>query len=209
MSNLQITTCQVTRIALPAIDLHQSHIPQCTTFVMDVCTFLLQSDSLWDICPMHCGICAMDLWHQDDMPHYPSMKVTMFLGGPLQMVPQHAGTWTQPQHRRPYNVLGGLENRQMFNSLTPGRFSRNFHTNAINLRMGYFSWNSRVTFKLARWPWKTIGHLFYATSSFVHHLVPIGEFKLELQSGNSEFGSSSTSFRAVRPWNLTDDLAKQ
>ena len=26
--------------------------------------------------------------------------------------------------------------------------------------------------------WKTIGHLFYATSSFVHHLVAIGEFKL-------------------------------
>ena len=117
MPNLQITTCQVTRIALPAIDLHQCHIPQCTTFVMDVCTFLLQSDSLWDICLMHCGICAMDLWHQDDMPHYPSMKVTMFLGSTLQMVPQHAGTWTQPQHRRPYNVLGGLENRQMFNTM--------------------------------------------------------------------------------------------
>ena len=28
---------------------------------------------------------------------------------------------------------------------------------------------------------KTIGHLFYATSSFVHHFVAIGEFKLELQ----------------------------
>ena len=27
---------------------------------------------------------------------------------------------------------------------------------------------------------KTIGHLFYATSSFVHHFVAIGEFKLEL-----------------------------
>ena len=26
---------------------------------------------------------------------------------------------------------------------------------------------------------KTIGHLFYATSSFVHHFVAIGEFKLE------------------------------
>ena len=29
---------------------------------------------------------------------------------------------------------------------------------------------------------KTIGHLFYANSSLVHHFVPIGEFKLELQS---------------------------
>ena len=29
-----------------------------------------------------------------------------------------------------------------------------------------------------------MGHLFYATSSFVHHFVAIGEFNLELQSGN-------------------------
>ena len=33
-------------------------------------------------------------------------------------------------------------------------------------------------------PKKTIGHLFYATSSFVQHFVAIGEFKLELESGN-------------------------
>ena len=30
---------------------------------------------------------------------------------------------------------------------------------------------SRVTLKFDRWPWKTIGHLFYATSSFVHHFT--------------------------------------
>ena len=68
---------------------------------------------------------------------------------------------------------------------------------------------SRVTYKFYGWSSKTIGHLFYATSSFVYHSVPIGEFKLELQSGNAQFGSNSTIFRAVRPWNLTDDLAKQ
>ena len=56
---------------------------------------------------------------------------------------------------------------------------------------------------------KTIGHLFYATSSFVHHFVAIGEFKLELQSGNDQFGSNSTIFWAVRPCNLTDVLEKQ
>ena len=38
---------------------------------------------------------------------------------------------------------------------------------------------SRVTLKFDGWPWKTIGHLFYATSSFVQHFVPIGEFKPE------------------------------
>ena len=41
---------------------------------------------------------------------------------------------------------------------------------------------------------KTIGHLFYATSSFVHHFVAIGEFKLELQSGNAQAGSNSMIF---------------
>ena len=68
---------------------------------------------------------------------------------------------------------------------------------------------SRATLKFDGWPWKTIGHLFYATSSFVHHFVAIGEFKLELQSGNAQSGSNSMIFRAVWPWNLTDDLVKQ
>ena len=53
---------------------------------------------------------------------------------------------------------------------------------------------SRVTLIFDEWPWETIGHLFYATSSFVHHLVAIGEFKLELQSGNAQFWSKSTIF---------------
>ena len=53
---------------------------------------------------------------------------------------------------------------------------------------------SRVTLQFDGWPWKTIGHLFYATSSFVHHFVAIGEFKLELQPGNAQSGSNSTIF---------------
>ena len=68
---------------------------------------------------------------------------------------------------------------------------------------------SRVTLKFDGWSWKTVGHLFYAASSFVQHFVAIGEFKLELQSGNAQSGSNSTIFRAVRPWNLTDGLEKQ
>ena len=68
---------------------------------------------------------------------------------------------------------------------------------------------SHVTLKFDRWPSKTIGHLFYATSSFVHHFVAIGEFKLELQSGNAQSGSNSTIFIAMWPWNLTDGLQKQ
>ena len=61
---------------------------------------------------------------------------------------------------------------------------------------------SRVTLKFDGWPSKTIGHLFYATSSLLHHFVAIGEFKLELQSGNAQSGSNLTLFRAVWPWNL-------
>ena len=67
----------------------------------------------------------------------------------------------------------------------------------------------RVTLKFDGWPWKTIGHLSFAVSSFVQHFIAFGEFKVELQSGNAHFGSNSTIFRAVWPWNLTDDLEKQ
>ena len=68
---------------------------------------------------------------------------------------------------------------------------------------------SRVTLKFDGWPSKTIGHLFYSTSSFMHHFGAIGVLKLELESGNAQFGSNSTIFRAVLPCNLTDDLEKK
>ena len=56
------------------------------------------------------------------------------------------------------------------------------------------------------WPWKTIGHLSFAVSSFAQHFIAIGEFKLELQSGNAQFGSNSMIFRAVWPCNLMCEL---
>ena len=65
---------------------------------------------------------------------------------------------------------------------------------------------SRVTFKLDKWPWKTIGHLFCDTSSFVHHFNAIGRFKPKLKSGNTQFGSKFTTFWAVWPRNIKDDL---
>ena len=48
---------------------------------------------------------------------------------------------------------------------------------------------SSVTLKFDGWPWKIKGHLYYVTSSSVHHFTAIGQFKLELQSGNTQFGS--------------------
>ena len=78
---------------------------------------------------------------------------------------------------------------------------------SILVKIGDFL--SLVTLKIDGWPWKTIWHLFYTTSSFVHHFKSIGELKLTLQSGNAQFGSKSAIFCPVWPWKLMDDLGKQ
>ena len=64
---------------------------------------------------------------------------------------------------------------------------------------------SCVTLQLDVWPSKTIGHLFYSTSSFVHHFIAIGVFTLELESGNAQFGSNSTFLEpcALAIWRMT------
>ena len=53
--------------------------------------------------------------------------------------------------------------------------------------------------------WKTIGYLFYTTLSSVHHFKASNEFKLELQSGNAQFGLKSTIFhmRDLEIWGMT------
>ena len=68
---------------------------------------------------------------------------------------------------------------------------------------------SRVTLKFDGWPWKTIGHLFYVASSFVHHIMAIGELKLKQQSGNAQFESKLAIGYPAWPCNLTDDIEKQ
>ena len=68
---------------------------------------------------------------------------------------------------------------------------------------------SRVTLIFDGWPCKTIGHLFYATSSFAKHFKAICQLKMELQSGNAKFGSKSAIFCPVWPWYLMDDLEKK
>ena len=65
---------------------------------------------------------------------------------------------------------------------------------------------SHVILQFDRRPSKTIGHIFYAALSFVHHFRTISQFILELQSGNAQFGSKSAFFCPVWPWNLWDDL---
>ena len=66
---------------------------------------------------------------------------------------------------------------------------------SIRVKIGDFL--SLVTLKFDGWPWKTIWHLFYTISSFVHHFKSIAELKLNLQSGNAQFGSKSAIFCPV------------
>ena len=77
-----------------------------------------------------------------------------------------------------------------------------------SIRVKFGDFLSRATLKFDGWPWKIIGHLFYVASSFVHHFIAIGEFKLKLQSGNAKL-SKSVIYCPMWSWNLTDDLDKQ
>ena len=57
-----------------------------------------------------------------------------------------------------------------------------------SIRIKFDDFFSRVTLKFDGCPWKTIGHLFYVASSFVHHFTAISEFKLELQPETPNLG---------------------
>ena len=67
-----------------------------------------------------------------------------------------------------------------------------------------FNFSACATVKFDRRPKKTIGN-FYTTWNFVHHFKSISEFKLDLQSGNAQFGSKSTIFLAcdLQTWRMT------
>ena len=69
----------------------------------------------------------------------------------------------------------------------------------------FYDFFTPVTLKFDRWPWKTIGYLLFATSSFVHHFVYIGEFNLVLQSRMPNWGQNWQLFLALC-WVLTCDL---
>ena len=77
---------------------------------------------------------------------------------------------------------------------------------SIRVKTGNF-FLSCVILKFDRWPWKTMGHLFYTISSFVHHFKAMGEFKLELvqkhsiqvKISNFQLWPSSSINASVRP----------
>ena len=68
---------------------------------------------------------------------------------------------------------------------------------------------SGVTLTSDGWPWKSLGHPFYNTLSFVHHFKAIGKYKLELQSGNTRFGSKSVIFLSSETLKFNGWLDKQ
>ena len=77
---------------------------------------------------------------------------------------------------------------------------------SIRTKIDLFKW---VTLKFGGWPWKTIKPPFCTTSIFVHPFKLIGEFKLELQFRNTQFGAKLAFLCSVWPWNLMRDLEKQ
>ena len=117
----------------------------------------------------------------------------------------------------PWNLTDDLEKQQGTSStLLPALCIHSHPWNQIGITVqkrpiqyNIDDFMSRVTLKFDGWPWKITGHLFCATSSFVHHFVAISEFKLELQPGSAQFGSKSANICPLWPWNLTDDLEKQ
>ena len=79
---------------------------------------------------------------------------------------------------------------------------------SIQVKIGAFL--SHVTLKIDRWPWKTIGHLSYAASSFVHHFITIlvnqnWSYSPEMPN----LGKNLRFFLAMWPWNLLDGVEKQ
>ena len=117
-----------------------------------------------------------------------------------------------------WNLTDDLENQygtsfilcQAFCIITNPSVNSNWSYSSETLNLGK-KWQFFVPCYLEIW-WRTSKnnrHLFYAASSFVYHFIAIGEFKLELQLGNAQFGSKPTNFLDVWPWNFMDDLEKQ
>ena len=79
---------------------------------------------------------------------------------------------------------------------------------SIRVKIGDF-FLSRLTLKFDRWPWKTIAHLFYTMSSFVHHFKAMGEFTWSYILETLNLGQNRWFFCPVWPWDLVDDLGEQ
>ena len=114
----------------------------------------------------------------------------------------------------PWNLIDDLENNRA-SLLCYFKLCASFHSHR-SVRTEVTVWKrqfrskstfflSCVNFKFDWWPCKTTGHLFFATSSIVHHFIAISELKLELQSGNALFRWKSAIFFTcdLEIWQMT------
>ena len=76
----------------------------------------------------------------------------------------------------------------------------------LELQSGNAQFGSKLVIFGPAWPWnliddleQTIAHPFCTTLSYAHHFKAMGEFNLELQTGNARFGSKSAIFCPVWP----------
>ena len=83
-------------------------------------------------------------------------------------------------------------------SKTMGEIELELQTWNAQFRSKLMIFLSCVNLKFYRWPWKTIGHLSYATLRSLHHFITICEFKLKLQSRNGLIG-----YWPLDLWHLT------
>ena len=99
-------------------------------------------------------------------------------------------------NRRPWNTFPPMCSCGMMVVYALSRLSEGFYScdRLSNLTLIGFKSSLFQPCHLDWWPRKIIRHLFYITSSFVHHLKPLGEFELQLLSGNAQFGSKSMIF---------------
>ena len=92
------------------------------------------------------------------------------------------------QHSKTIGHLFYTTSSFVFHFKSIGEFKLKLHSGNAQFRSKLAIFLSLVTLKFDGWPWKTIGNLFYTTSSFVHHFKSIGELKLKLPSRNTQFG---------------------
>ena len=63
-----------------------------------------------------------------------------------------------------------------------------------------------VILKFDGWPWKTIGHPFYTTSSIVHHFKAMVNSNWSYSPETLNSGQNRWFFCPLWPWNPIDDL---
>ena len=97
----------------------------------------------------------------------------------------------EKQHGYSYMLLQGLS---IISYIAIGQFKMELHAvrkRQIRVKSAIFY---RMTLKFDRWPWKSIGHLFFATSWFVHHFITMW-----IQTGDTVLKRLNSVLASVTP----------